>query len=217
MINLNEIQVPSYYEYSEKYPGIRFFGDPWRESVTEEGKLIDYWEKEIGVKFDIPRGAVPEGKQLDLSVWPCTAGPFVFPEGYELASPVYQIAPSFEFQCDITLTLHHFCAVETAEQCESMVFLSSSATPSILQQQELQYRFKVLSRGSFLPSEAYGSVSLKHFCNVAVGVKRKRSSHSESPKGKRIKGRLCVVGILRRGCITFYLFSCLSIRTQMKQ
>ena len=150
--------------------------------MTTEGGCISW--KEIGVEFDIPRGAVPEGKSLELSVWPSIAGPFALPDGYDLASPVYLISPTFNFTCNITLRMYHYCSLETEQQCDNMVFISSPTTPNV-EQPHPQYKFRVLSKGSFLPSEPYGCVSLKHFCNLAVGVKRKRSS-SEPPEDSAI-------------------------------
>jgi hypothetical protein len=162
-------QMPAYYKYDDRYPGIRFFGSPWTISVTSEGALIN-WKKEIGIGFDIPPSAVPVGRQLDLSVWPCAAGPFLLPEGYEMASPVFLVSPSFEFSCDITMTMHHFCSMETESDCESMVFLSSPTTPSEGKFPDPEYRFRVLNKGTFHPQEDYGHVSLKHFCLSMIGA-----------------------------------------------
>ena len=78
----------------DRYPEVLFYGTPWKQTVTLAGGHINWWQ-EIGVKFDIPPGAVPEGKELDLSVWPCVKGPFQLPIGYELASPIFLISPSF--------------------------------------------------------------------------------------------------------------------------
>ena len=161
--------MPAYYKYDDQYPGIRFFGSPWTVSVTSDGALIN-WEKEIGIGFDIPPGAVATGKQLDLSVWPCANGPFQLPEGYEMASPVFLVSPSFEFSCNITMTMHHFCAMETKSNCDSMAFLSSPTLASKGESGAPQYRFKVLDKGVFNPSEDYGRVSLKHFCFSMIGA-----------------------------------------------
>ena len=169
--------------------------------MTSDGALID-WGQEIGIEFDIPAGAVPTGKQLDLCVWPCSAGPFRLPEEYELASPVYLVTPSFKFLCDITLTLYHFCAVESEGDCTDMVFLSSSATPHVEERQEPQYQFRVLSKGRFKPSQPYGSVSLKHFCNTAIGVKK---GNCEKAALQRCVLVCCMC--LHGGLVTLYTFT----------
>ena len=168
---------------------MRFFRNPWNVSVTSEGCHVN-WGKEIGIEFNIPPGAVPQGKQLDLSVWPCTAGPFQLPEGYELASPVYLISPSFQFLCAITVTMYHYCAVETEEDSRNMSFLSSPTTPH---RGTALYQFRVLKDGTFNPLEAYGCITLEHFCTLGSGTKRKSEPDlSEDPSGKRSKGKVCV-------------------------
>ena len=170
---------------------MRFFRNPWKVSISSKGSHIN-WKKEIGIEFNIPPGAVPQGKQLDLRVWPCTAGPFQLPEGYELASPVYLISPSFQFSCPITVTMYHYCAMETEEDSESMAFLSSPTTPYTGEGQKPHYQFRVLGKGSFKHSEAYGCISLKHFCNTACGRRKKGSI--KGPSGKKTKGiKQCVM------------------------
>ena len=182
-------QVPSYYTYDESYPGMRFFRNPWKVSVTSEGCHID-WGEEIGIEFTIPPRAVPQGMELDLSVWPCTAGPFQLPEGYELASPVYLISPSFQFSCPITVTMYHYCAVETEEDSGSMAFLSSPTTPHRGEDHTPHYQFRVLGKGTFKPSETYGCISLKHFCNATTAKERKRKADSfPDHSDKKMKGK----------------------------
>ena len=163
-----------------------------------EGGSISW--KDIGIEFQIPRGAVPEGRSLELSVWPSIAGPFVLPDGYDLASPVYLISPAFDFVGDITLKMYHYCCLETEQQCGNMVFVSSPASPSI-EQLRPQYKFRVFCKGSFLPSERYGCISLKHFCHLAVGVKRQQSG--SVPPNDRVfpakeKEGMCLILVLDR-------------------
>ena len=185
-------EIPSYYKFDERYPGIRFFGSPWRQQVTSDGAHIREWGEEIGIEFYIPPGAIPQGKKLDLSVWPCSAGPFQLPEGYELASPVFLISPSFQFSHEVTLKMHHFYALETKEDCVDMAFLSSPATPSMQNDKQPVYKFRVLSKGVFEPSEEYGKVSLKHFCLAGLG-KHKSTSPPSSPSAKRPKGVIIIM------------------------
>ena len=157
--------------------------------MTSDGAHIKNWGKEIGIEFDIPSEAVPKDRQLDFSVWPCSAGPFQLPEDYELASPVFLVSPSFQFSCNITLKIYHFYDLKTKEDCDDMVFLSSPSTLSEIDNQKPVYLFKVLGKGMFEPSEDYGQVKLKHFCLCAVG-KHRRTSQSKAPPSKRIKSNL---------------------------
>ena len=159
--------------------------------MTSAGAHIS-WKEEIGVEFNIPPGAVPEGRELDLSVWPCFDGPFLLPDGYELASPVFLISPSFKFSREITLTLWHFSNLETVEDSERMVFLSAPSAPNTKWAgKKTAYQFRVLGNGVFEPRQDYGQISLTHFCSVGVGRKhKKQSSPSDSPVSKKPKGEI---------------------------
>ena len=174
--------MPPYYKYDDRYPGIRFFGNPWKQTVTAAGAHIS-WREEIGVEFVIPPGAVPADRELELSVWPCCDGPFSLPDDYELASPVFLVSPSFQFSRDVTLRMYHYSNLETVEDCEEMAFLSASA---ISRTQENQvYQFKVLGNGVFEPDQGYGRISEAHFCLKAAGRKRKKPSDNTPDKRKR--------------------------------
>ena len=129
------------------------------------------------MEIDIPGGAVPKGEELQLSVWPTMTGPYSLPEDCSLASPVYLINPVFQFLCDITLKIYHFCYLETEQQCEDMFFISTPLIPNVVNN-NIQYKFKALSKGNFEPFKNYGSVSLKHFCYSGIG-KRKRSCYEQ--------------------------------------
>ena len=133
---------------------MQFYGTPWKQKVTSVGDHINRWQ-EIGVEFDIPPGAVPEGKELDLSVRPCIKSPFQLPIGYELASPAFLMSPSFQFSSSITLTMGYFSNLETEEDCQS-------SHNSICQNSRF-YQFRFSRKGVFSPRHEYGQVSLTHF------------------------------------------------------
>ena len=148
------------------------------------------------MEFDIPPGAVPEGKKLELTVWPCSDGPFHLPEDYELASPVFLVSPSFEFSREINLTMYHFSNLEMEEDCERMVFLSSPTTPNMkLAGEKPAYQFRVLGKGVFKPHRNYGQISLTHFCNVGAGrhKRKNQSSNPNSPPSKQLKGKIIII------------------------
>ena len=143
------------------------------------------------MEFDIPPWAVPERRELDLTVWPCSSGPFQPPDGYELASPVFLISPSFDFSREITLRMGHFSKLETEEDRERMVFLSAHPTPhSVVEgarEPVYHYQCRVLEGGVFTPHQQYGRVLLKHFCFVSSS-RRKRKKPSEASTSKRSRG-----------------------------
>ena len=159
-----------------KFPGIHFvLGSPWHDSVTSKGNMVIWTE--IGISFEIPEGAVPPEKQLNLTVWPCIKGPFILPPGYKLASPAFIIGPEFKFLKEIQLQMAHFVQLETPEDCQRMVFLSAPTTPCYNDKQQPEYHFRVSKkRGIFPLRQCVTTVTLDHFCVVAIGQKRKHDS-----------------------------------------
>ena len=146
------------------------------------------------MEFQIPPGAVPEGESLDLSVWPCCSGPFQLPDGYELASPMFLILPSFKFARKITIKIEHFVCLEDEENCDEMVFLSAPTTPqsSSDNDKELIYPCSVLGKGTFLPEQTWGKISLTHFCHSSIGRKKCRkdsSSGHDIPASKKMRSK----------------------------
>ena len=150
--------------------------------MTSDGAHIREWGEEIGIEFDVPPGAVPQGKKLDLSVWPCCNGPFQLPEGYELASPVFLISPSFQFTFDVTLKKHHYSGFTTKKECESIAFLSSPANLQVPERLMLTlekgekpvYKFRVLRNEVYKSFQGFSQISLTHSCLSAIGVKYKK-------------------------------------------
>ena len=146
------------------------------------------------------------GESLDLSVWPCCSGPFQLPDGYELASPMFLISPSFKFADEITIKMEHFVRLEDEECCDEMLFLSAPTTPhrSSESNKEPNYLCKVLGKGIFLPGQQWGKIALTHFCFLGIcrGL-RKRCRQSSTGQGtsasKKMKGKpyvcICIIFI----------------------
>ena len=148
------------------------------------------------MEFDIPPGAIPESKELELTVWPCSDGQFQLPEDYELASPVFLVSPSFEFSHEINLTMYHFSNLEMEEDCERMVFLSSPTAPNMkMAGEKPAYQFRVLGKGVFKPHRNYGQISLTHFCIIGAGrrKRKKQSSNPNSPPCKQLRGKIIII------------------------
>ncbi len=143
----------------------------------------------MGIKLLVPPNAVCLGKVVNISIWPCLSGPFVPPEGYELASPVYLISPAFSFEQGVELTLHHFASLTTDSDCDSMVFVSSSTSPSA-GESNLKYHFRVLGKGNFHKYSSTGTISLRHFCKIGVARKRCRLDQEteDDASRKTLKG-----------------------------
>ena len=132
----------------------------------------------IGVEIEIPRGAVPEGKVVELRVRPCLAGPFDMPRGYQATSPPYLISPAFEFECAVRLSIAHCAHLESSRDYSRMTFVTSSSSPKYSPLP--RYKFKVMEGGIFNEREGYGVISLKHFCLTGTAQRTSTSSGSET-------------------------------------
>ena len=157
--------------------------------MTSSGGTI-LWN-EIGIKAEIPAGAVPEGEVLELRVRPCLSGPFILPEGHQLASPVYLIRPAFDFVNAVRLSIAHFVGLDSSSDCDRMTFITSSSSPTHGPQPK--YEFKLMKGGIFREREDHGVIYLKHRCLLA-SAKRTHSSIWKRWKSKNGKSyKLCVV------------------------
>lgn len=172
--------VFSHQKFDSAHPGICFLGDPWKETVTTNGITISW--KDIGIQIDVPPGAVPKGKNLQLQVRPCLSGPFVLPKGYELASPVYLITPAFEFLKDVRLSIAHFVGLENSSDCDCMTIISSPSSP--MYTPNPKYKFKLMKGGDFKKEANYGIISLKHFCLTGAAKQKNISSDTETQQRK---------------------------------
>ena len=135
------------------------------------------WE-DIGVTLDIPPGAVPEQATVDIFVRPCLSGPFIIPDGIELASPLLLVGPAFKFTREIRLSLEHFINLNTPEDCKEMTFLSAPSTPTYIDSAPTYMLREVrIQEGTFTVGEQVATISLKHFC--AIGLGRKSEARGE--------------------------------------
>ena len=91
---------------SEAFPGIDFSSYRSHRTVNHKGRTI----RGEGVQLRIPPYAIERGTSLSISLQGCISGPFSLPEGIQLASPVFLVTctPQYQFQRELTLTIHHF-------------------------------------------------------------------------------------------------------------
>lgn len=174
-----EYSLSEHHQYNPLHPGICFLNQTSRKTITSEGDHIEW--KDAGISITVPHKAVPERKQLDLTVQLCLYGPFNMPEGYEPASPVYLITCPFSFSKKVHITLEHFYSLQNEENCKHMAFLSASSTPA-LQGSNFAYNFKEIqgAKGVFRVGERVATISLKHFCALRIGRKRRHSGQEDS-------------------------------------
>ena len=123
-----------------------------------------------GISISIPEGALEEDS-VDLLIHPCFSGPFELPAGYKPASPAYLIETSRRviIQKNVTIKMNHYADLKSQEDCEEMVFLSSSAYPTP-HDTRTTYQFKKIDgfRSCFMPKKQVGEIELQHFCFIKI-------------------------------------------------
>ncbi len=65
------------------------------------------------------------------------------------------------------MKLYHFVDLRSDDDCKRMTFLSAPSSPTYDGSQP-QYKFKVLRGGIFSKNKSYGTIKLKHFCDVVT-------------------------------------------------
>lgn len=171
-----------------KYPGILFYCKPITAHITSSETLIDMLGDE-GISLHIPENSLCSTEQsTKLSICPCLNGPFLLPESYEPASVPYLIHHTqSRSQRPITVQMHHYASLLNEEDCEHMCFLSASAIPDYEETQRPVYVFKEIqgAKGRFKPGCQIGEISLKHFCFLIAGRRRReQESAHEHTQGK---------------------------------
>ena len=185
-------------EINPDYPGVVFHKAPISKHITSSGATIDRLQ-DIGISISIPESSLsPSEEALDLHIHPCFRGPFKLPREYKSASPAYLIRHSKKtnFHKDITVRIHHYACLESEEDCEEMAFFSASSTPEYIESHQDEgvvhpvYTFKKI-RGAntkFRPGDQVGEISLRHFCIIKVGKRKRRGTSAIAESEKKHKG-----------------------------
>ena len=136
---------------------------------TVDSKGGHFAPPDYGISLSVPPDAVLPGKIQKISIRPCVSVPFKYHEGYELLSAVYLITPKVSFEKKVELRLDHYGRLETDEQASQITFLSAKKTLGDVNEKRM-FEFRPLKDGKFAVHETYGTLQLKHFCPVGVGV-----------------------------------------------
>jgi hypothetical protein len=156
------------------FPGIEFSSYRKHVMVGHKGRTI----RGEGVQLRIPPKAIEIGTYLDMSLQGCISGPFCLPEGIQLASPVFLVkcTPQYQFQKELTLTIHHFVLLQNREQCKDMVLLTSPE----MKVEDKDYIYWKLDHfhdqplAQCSPYASYGEVELTHFSFLCFGIRLRR-------------------------------------------
>ena len=133
-----------------------------------------------GAQLRIPPNAIKKRISAKISLQGCISGPFILPEDTQLAtcSPVFlvQYTPQYGFQWKVTLTLQHFVHLQTHEQCNDVVLLTSPQMKvEDLDEDYVYWKFTISDeQPQCFPHTSYGEVELTHFCFLCFGIRLNR-------------------------------------------
>ena len=174
---INIISLFAGWKEKAAYPGILCSEGVKKESITSHEKTVNL--EEVGISLTFPENSLPSNEPpVEVTIQPCFSGSFIIPDGIESTSPAYVIKPNrkVKFEKDIVLKIRHNANLQTEEDCENMVFLSSSSTPEYRESSPV-YVFKEITdtKGLFRPGQErpLGEIQLNHiFSIITTGIKR---------------------------------------------
>lgn len=151
-------------EVKNEFPGVAFSKFSAQQTVDRKGATITG----EGVKLFIPEGAVPSTDKVDILLQSCLGGPFVLPDDYVFASPVFLFSPPFAFHREVVLTIEHFACLDTDEDCNEIAFFTSKTKPTISKNEPYWY-FHQYGEPKFQRRSRFGTIHLRHFCFGGFG------------------------------------------------
>ena len=159
----------SHHQYDDHFPGVRFLGEPQEYAVQSEPVTISL--PGLGMSMMIPQDAVPDENNVNVTVRPCLAGSFQFPEGYEPLSAVYHISADSSFQKNVDFDFEHFGQLETEEQASNMTFFIAESSPEVVDGRNV-FKFSPVKGGRFEVGGSHCTYSSKHFGFLCAGTEK---------------------------------------------
>ena len=156
---------------------------------TEEGR--EFTDVANNFSLEIPEGAIPEGRRLNIDVGVSLFGPFQFPESLRPVSPIFWVCVedqrNFQFSNPITVTIPHFVDLKNDVDIESLglTFLKADHNKN----SEGQYEFKALGGEMDFKSEC-GVLRTTHFCSLCIAAK-------DTPRTLK-NTQFCITAVLPR-------------------
>lgn len=147
-----------------EFPGVVFSKRKEEVTITKKGGKIEG----EGVSLTVPPGAVND--EVTISLQACIGGPFCLPEDLAFISPVYLIQPPCVFHSALTLSIKMFVDLETQEDCDEVVFVTSPTKKVLNEDNEAQWNFRTYGSPRLTIGERNGEIDLKHFCFAALAA-----------------------------------------------
>ena len=104
----------------------------------------------------MPEGSITQTTKM--YVRPVLTGDFKLPSGCHQVSGIYQIECSEMLDKDVTLKLGHYAVVDSQDEYADFSFYSAIASTGP------PYVFEKIESESFIMTDTFASVKLRHFC-----------------------------------------------------
>jgi hypothetical protein len=155
-----------------KFPEIVFSNYCARQIVTFRGGII----RGEGVTLQVLPCAIEKRKSAEFTIQGCIDGPFELPYGINFASPVYVIAPHYQFQREVTLSADTFINLRSIVDCKALSFLTSPTKPMIGEDGPY-WKFQISENAPvhccITKRSHQVRVQVKHFCLFCFGIRRR--------------------------------------------
>ena len=125
-------------------------------TVDWKGKQIYDWE-DYGITLSIPEGAIPRNQTITLVVSYSTRTHDFLPDGYQLVSPMYTIAPSFNFLKSLMISIEHWAILENDWATSQLVFVHITAAGGT-----------VIQSGRFQIGSSWGEMNTTSFSKFGI-------------------------------------------------
>ena len=137
-----------------------------QRQFTYTGKEDHLLWEEYGIKLHFPSHSSPVHIEGTVSVL-STDNNYIFPEGSELVSAVYDISASSPFPAPVTVQIQHCIPLQNENEASrlGMSFMTAST------EEGPPYVFHELSGGEFKYGSFYGEVQLTHFSKFAERIR----------------------------------------------
>ena len=187
---------------------------------THDGRCL--YDKHNDFGLEIPAGAIPEGESITIDTGVALYGPFQFPEGVRLVSPVFWICvrdQDFQFLKPVKVTIPHCLNIESHDAIQSLGLTSLRGNHEMSPDKMYQFQ-QAEGDVLFEPLKKHVVIENTHFCSLCISCK-------ETPKFFE-EARFCLYSVIPRIIspgepsfafvfITFLLETCLTtVKIQME-
>ena len=178
---------------------------------------LEFTFEKCDVSIKVPKGALAVGEKIhiEVAVMPMY-GPFQFPNGARLISPVVWLCPlekNVKLKRPFLITLPHILTGLTDKKAQYYDIQFNKANHN--DQASDAYDFQPAKGSLYLSSEgdqSYGTLSTHHFCYICITAKDRPELRMDAGYClTRIKSHVAQLRYETYFCVSYYLKTCLQV------